>query len=54
MKSSRREVSIDKVIHRGIFENTGNRITFFPRSHLKQGLVCTVQKASCNSMNIVT
>jgi len=44
LKWSRRELSIDMVVHRGIFEN--NTITRFPflPSNVKQGLVFTVFK----------
>jgi len=45
MKRSRRELSIDMIIHRGIFKD--NQITLFPlcylHSYLKQGLVFTVK-----------
>jgi len=46
MKMSRRELSIDMVIHRGIFKN--NQITFFPCFTFipKAGLVFTVQGKS--------
>jgi len=43
MKRSRRELSINMIIHRSVFQN--NQITLFPCftvSYLKQGLVFTV------------